>query len=193
MMADTLPINSKTAKVRHAEKDRKYSTCAFADRVAIEVIDTYKTAVTTHQGQFEAPKGQTVLAGFCQYDKANDSLICVSFGVGTKYRKYRDVSGAISPKNVCIGISEKKEKSESLHDMHAEVIAKKGLKKYLEKNLRWVKAMQKEDPGRITFQMYVSTAPCGNAVVHRYGHENSSVFSCQSKLSFWYFLAIAYE
>ena len=55
IMADSnLAISSKTAKVRHAEKDRKYSTCAFADRVASKVIDTYKTVLNTNQGQFEA-------------------------------------------------------------------------------------------------------------------------------------------
>ena len=103
IMADigSLSIDSKTTKVRHAEKDRKYSTCAFADRVASKVIETYKTVLTTNQSQIEAPKGQRVLAGFCQYDRAHDSLVCVSFGVGTKYRKYRDVSGAIAPKSVC--------------------------------------------------------------------------------------------
>merc|ERR1712061_361240 len=124
-----MEIPSKKARIRKAEKDRKFSTCQFADRVFHCVTKQLDQIVQKGHWPEEAlpyrniigndiesklERQQAVLAGFLVYDKKIDLLECVSLGMGTKF-----IDGHLTNQTG---------KSDVVHDMHAEVLAKKGFK-----------------------------------------------------------------
>jgi hypothetical protein len=95
-----MEVVAKKARVRNAEKDRKYSTCKFADRVFLcvkkKLHDVIKKGYWPEQAaplqeQTEVKDSmmkeskQTVLAAFMIYDSKVDVLTCVSLGMGTKF------------------------------------------------------------------------------------------------------------
>ena len=85
--------------LRNAEKDRKFSTCKFADRIFVSVknkIDDIikrghwpETAIPFNQSpkQYlsENESRQTVIAAFLIHNSKIDVLKCVSIGIGTKF------------------------------------------------------------------------------------------------------------
>ncbi|CAD7945349.1 unnamed protein product [Amoebophrya sp. A120] len=156
--------------LRHAEKERKFSTCSFADRVCNCVLSCYRTqredqelfpgllapaapwsssSEATSELLLQSSKAflkQTCIAGFVLFDSEANEMRCVSFGVGTKFRKYD------APKNQCVvhleqrmpggggGIAEgdaqeilskQSCKKTALYDLHAEVLAKRALMRWL--------------------------------------------------------------
>ena len=93
-------IEAKKIRLRNAEKDRKYSTCQFADRVfscATKKLDDIiakghwprEAAPSRAIGEtYEAKRNerhQTVVAAFIIYYSSSDTLECASLGVGTKF------------------------------------------------------------------------------------------------------------
>ena len=91
--------------LRHAEKNRKFSTCKFADRVFCCV--TSKLDNITHKGYWPSEavpsRGmknksiligsqtfrQAVVAAFVLYNSSTDQMECISIGVGTKFLDYK--------------------------------------------------------------------------------------------------------
>ena len=97
-----MDVTCKKARLRHAEKDRKYSTCKFADRVfhcvtkQIDDIITkgywpkeaapYRLKNTGDKGSTVNKQGhQTVAAAFIIHNSKHDILKCISIGIGTKF------------------------------------------------------------------------------------------------------------
>jgi len=95
-----MEVVGKKAPIRSAEKDRKFSTCKFADRVFLcatkklhdIITNGYwpKKAVplqeeTEGKNSMMTDNKQTVLAAFMVYDSKVDVLKCVSLGMGTKF------------------------------------------------------------------------------------------------------------
>ena len=95
-------VTSKKARVRKAEKDRKFSSCKFADRIFLCVVTkldevvkagywpqdavTYRlnaagsiVPTTTNTGN------QNVTAAILLHDSQTDQLQCLSIGIGTKF------------------------------------------------------------------------------------------------------------
>ncbi|CAE8581786.1 unnamed protein product, partial [Polarella glacialis] len=164
-------LKQPKASVRNAEKDRR-ATCPFADQVAHAAIAEYekrRPADWQHR--------QTCLAGILALRAASSDghdsegeLFIVSFGVGTKF---------LSPE-----VSKQPEFEEALRDMHAEVLARRGLVRFLHQDL--LRCLRKEScscvPGSqgellersasgagfrlradTTLHLYTSSVPCGNA------------------------------
>ena len=92
--------NSKRPRIRHAEKDRKFSSCKFADRVFHCVMEQLENIVEKYnwpteslpnrknienENQSKNERQQSVLAAFLIHDNENDLLKCVSLGMGTKF------------------------------------------------------------------------------------------------------------
>lgn len=140
-------------------------TCALADRIARVACDRYAALVAPSSSL--APT-RTVLAAFVALDRATDALDVIALGVGTK---------TIARGVVITG--------RELLDAHAEVLARRGLKKFffeaakrrrrgdelarVEKFIDFdisTNAMAMK-PG-VELHFYVSSAPCGNACVRRW-------------------------
>ena len=91
---------SKKACIRNAEKDRKFSTCKFADRIfhcVTKQLDhiiqkdywpkkasPYRKNIE-HEIEPKDEKQQTVLAAFLIHNAKTDILQCVSLALGTKF------------------------------------------------------------------------------------------------------------
>ncbi|CAD7963042.1 unnamed protein product [Amoebophrya sp. A25] len=127
---------NKKANVRHAEKTRKFSTCAFADRVCDCVVDAWrrdssllaerakaKQANTEAGEHHTGQQNQTVLAGFVAFDRTRNEMQCLSWATGTKFLTYAHEE---LREEVCLQRS-------FVVDMHAEVLAKKALVLSLQK------------------------------------------------------------
>ena len=106
-------------KVRSGEKSRK-SSCVFADLVATKAVAALRDHVPT---ELQCAYNQTVVAAFvvCDRRREGDAAVeVVSLGVGTKY-----VSDAI------ITANDGGSSCERVRDMHAEVLARRALVRYL--------------------------------------------------------------
>ena len=161
-----------TTPLRNAEKSRKHSTCAFADRVARLVLDTHDLIVTNVEALKDPPGQQAVVAGCCVWwppspphdanvPKKNSvfrgeeqgQLECVSVARGTKFVLIDLQQAVLSPHHT---------RPRLLRDMHAEVMAIKGFRHWLSSNLvRFCEA-------GATLHLYVSSAPCGDSIVRRF-------------------------
>ena len=97
-----MEVTSKKARVRKAEKDRKFSSCKFADRiflcVATKLDEIVKAgywpqdAVTYRLNAAESTVptttnagNQNVTAAVLLHDSQTDQLQCLSIGIGTKF------------------------------------------------------------------------------------------------------------
>ncbi|CAK0802926.1 unnamed protein product, partial [Prorocentrum cordatum] len=144
-------------------------SCRFADRVAELSIREYLARCGAHAA---GARGQVVLAAMLTHDPASDdSLSVVSLGVGTKFMP-RD---AVRADGRCRA---------RVRDSHAEVLARRGLLRYLYAELAaQASGAPRPSPlaaapeadleegalqGRlfrlregVTLHLYVSTAPCG--------------------------------
>ena len=112
----TTGMEPSQKRVRHAEKAR-VSSCAFADVIAKASIDVF----TEVNGGPLAAGQQTVLATIAALDASTGQLHVLSLGVGTKFLP-RDA--------VCSDVE-----GERIHDCHAEVLAGRGLKLYVWREL----------------------------------------------------------
>ena len=148
--------------MRLAEKKGRASTCAFADEAALATISAYRLHVPL---ELQEAYKQTVLAGILLLDTEAAALTVVALGVGTKVRQTDGSDGGAT----------------TLRDMHAEVLARRGLQRYLCIQLQ---RHQTGDGGGIfsatagdgrlglraglSFHIYSSSQPCGNACVKRW-------------------------
>ena len=95
-------VTSKKARVRKAEKDRKFSSCKFADRIFLcvatkldEIVKagywpqdavTYRHNVADSMVPTTTNVGnQNVTAAILLHDSQTDQLRCLSIGIGTKF------------------------------------------------------------------------------------------------------------
>ena len=150
-------------RVRLAERPRT-GTCELADRIARCAIDAY----TAQRARSSVPKDdvplRTVLAAFVLVDEHTREMTCLALGVGTKtFGRRVDTRGR------------------RLQDCHAEVLARRALKKFLfadvARALRGdvgVYLDKARTDGRVepregmVLHFYVSSAPCGNACVRKW-------------------------
>ena len=156
--------------MRSAEADR-VASCAFADRVAALSIEQYKSICPL---ELQNSYKQTVLAAILIEDRL-ENLQVVSLGVGTKTVTRQE----LQVDSVAVA-------KERLVDCHAEVLAHRGLKRFLleealkvidrgvESSIFYVartgieslKCLHIHDG--IRFHLYSSSQPCGNASVKKW-------------------------
>ena len=177
--------------VRHAEKPR-ISTCSFADRIAQLVIARYNELFST---EMRDQVKQSVLAGIVARVEYNGKVTMhvVALGLGTKYLR-RSLLEAMAESGGWEG--------QRVKDAHAEVIAKRNLQLYLLKELELhcsgeslnsYHLMEGENlmgileavPGQpsvlrlkpgISFHLYTSSAPCGNACIRKWAKSKKETF-----------------
>ena len=173
-----------SAGLRSAEKGR-VSTCELADRVAQEVLGALEgrdgRAAPLEGGAAALLQGgQAVLAGFVLSLPPDDpaapaELRAVALGAGTKFM----ADAAIL----------KDRRGETVRDCHAEVLARRGLKLFLLRELRNAATGAGSDvlalnpasglyrlrPG-VTLHMYSSSQPCGNCTLKRWAKGRKETF-----------------
>ena len=164
-MVDKSPSAApKGAGIRSAEKDR-VSTCTLADEIANSVICKYRLVT-------EKSDVQSVLAGIVA--TIHDSQIeVISFATGNRFDQV--VSSSLRGNN--------------LRDCHAEVLARRAFKHWLINE--WVKLQTKSGESfffvlsdnfklvlkdGIKIFLYVSSAPCGNACIRKWGQPKKEIF-----------------
>ena len=189
---------------------RRTSSCVFADNIAKASIAAYNAALASvpEPARSDAFGGgrQTVLAAVVARDERLDALRVVSLGAGTKFMSAVDIEADA-------------EAGARVRDSHAEVLARRGLKRFLYAQLAAEagrshrepspvatgrkRTREREDPASftapatepgsrsarddasqtwsvlerageryrvrpsVTFHLYTSSAPCGNATVKR--------------------------
>ena len=190
---------------------RRTSSCVFADNIAKASIAAYNAALASvpEPARSDAFGGgrQTVLAAVVARDERLDALRVVSLGAGTKFMSAVDIEADA-------------EAGARVRDSHAEVLARRGLKRFLYAQLAAEagrshrepspvatgrkRTRETEDPASftapatepgsrsarvdasqtwsvlerageryrvrpsVTFHLYTSSAPCGNATVKRW-------------------------
>ena len=207
------PDGTPNAGGRNAEHAaRRTSSCAFADNVAAAAMRAYD-AVLAHLADRDpsrsTERGQTVLAAVVARDArcVPPRLRVVSLGAGTKFMRAADIDAdALSGTKV--------------RDCHAEVLARRGMKRFLYAQIRSARRRSRdaEDVRRggetrkrheppvaveeeewlvlepvpddaasdapvswrvrpeISFHLYASSAPCGNATVKRWARGAKETF-----------------
>ena len=161
------------SNVRSAEKAR-VSTCAAADAIASTIIDQYNRLTKRESDSYS----QIVLAGIVAITNS-ETLQVLSLGIGNKFH----------PQGI---------KSESVpRDSHAEVLARRAFKRIILEE--YIAITQKNEASdlfevatnkniislrkNIQLVLYVSSAPCGNACIRRWGDSpKESTRSCSRPL-----------
>ncbi|XP_061173259.1 double-stranded RNA-specific adenosine deaminase-like [Saccostrea echinata] len=136
----------------------------WSDRVANEVIGKYEGVVSTVK---EDLSGRKVVAAVLLHDKNTKRLTVISIGTGNR---------CVTGNHLCVD-------GNVLNDSHAEVIAKRGFRRYLYSEIcqplsglltRAPSGKLKLSPN-LSIHLYISTAPCGDgAVFTRANPGNSS-------------------
>ena len=190
---------------------RRTSSCVFANNIAKASIAAYNAVLASvpEPARSDAFGGgrQTVLAAVVARDERLDALRVVSLGAGTKFMSTVDIEADA-------------EAGAKVRDSHAEVLARRGLKRFLYAQLAAEagrshrepspvatgrkRTREREEPGSftapatepgsrsarvdasqtwsvlerageryrvrpsVTFHLYTSSAPCGNATVKRW-------------------------
>ena len=207
------PDGTPNAGGRDAEHAaRRTSSCAFADNVAAAAMRAYD-AVLAHLAHLDpsrpTERGQTVLAAVVARDArcVPPRLRVVSLGAGTKFMRAADIDAdALSGTKV--------------RDCHAEVLARRGMKRFLYAQIRAARrrsrdaenvrrgeetrkrheppvAVEEEEwlvlepvpddaasdapeswrvRPEVSFHLYASSAPCGNATVKRWARGAKETF-----------------
>lgn len=180
-----------TASLRLAEKDRD-GTCPFADTVATLAVTAYRERCAA----FDAARTeQTVVAAFLVHDTrttatgadpvaassggaaaATSALSVVALGVGTKFMP-AEMDGAAG--RGCLW---------RVRDSHAEILARRSFLRYLYQQLQccytedgagsifWRAAGENRCRLRtgVSFHLYSSTVPCGNASLARWATQSGA-------------------
>eukprot|EP00941_MAST-03F_sp_MAST-3F-sp1_P005839 g5839.t1 len=174
---------------RFIEKNR-LSSCKFADRVASASIECFREHYRTQETQ-------TVVSTFLirrELDDGSVTLKVVALGVGTKFLSRETITEDVEGKLV--------------HDCHAEILARRALLRYLydqvelclrsENNIGPKRKKQKSSSDNkdkesifvrgdshcelrhgITFHMYTSSTPCGNATLKRWAKSRKVIFNAE--------------
>eukprot|EP01031_Cornospumella_fuschlensis_P029946 gene29947-36167_t len=158
---------------RSAEKDRPTSTCSLADQVAQTSIAAYHAICPQHLRQAYQ---QTVLATIIlQENQDGDGpLHVIALAVGTK----------VLPADLIHSSAAAKENRDLVvHDMHAEVLARRCLKQVLLEHIHYLlscpdgqSALLRYNEAAGLFEirptvrlhLYSSSQPCGNACIKRW-------------------------
>jgi len=165
---------TKKQRLRSIEKSRT-STCRFADLVAESVIQVYRQLDIPDLEAEEALRGQgsqTCVSAIVMLEQPDCLTVC-SIGIGTK----------IVPEDVAKSDSEGKR----VYDSHAEVLARRGFVRFLYAQSRaWRSRLPSifqtgvfplQLRNDITFHLYCSSAPCGNACVRRWAKGLSETYA----------------
>ncbi|KAJ1866226.1 hypothetical protein LPJ78_002049 [Coemansia sp. RSA 989] len=146
---------------------------SLADRIAQSVIKKYnelpKRGKPTVKGKGAQTKEEwTVLAGFVLENTQTSQLECVSLGTGLKCQHREQLSPY----------------GDSLHDSHAEVIARRALLVYLIDHFQDI--FTKQDaryvfPRHLQLHLYTSRCPCGDASIEPLDDKLSDSTSEQPK------------
>lgn len=202
------PDGTPNAGGRDAEHAaRRTSSCAFADNVAAAAMRAYD-AVLAHLAHLDpsrpTERGQTVLAAVVARDARCDPprLRVVSLGAGTKFLRAADIDADARS-------------GTKVRDCHAEVLARRGLKRFLYAQIRAARRREKRDAASsaradeeewlvlepvfhepvgletdptdrradgwrvsdvVSFHLYASSAPCGNATVKKWARGAKETF-----------------
>ena len=205
------PDGTPNAGGRDAEHAaRRTSSCAFADNVAAAAMRAYD-AVLAHLAHLDpsrpTERGQTVLAAVVARDARCDPprLRVVSLGAGTKFLRAADIDADARS-------------GTKVRDCHAEVLARRGLKRFFYEQIRAARRREKStsaafyanlanleeewlvlDPvfhepvvfesdrtdrradgwrvsDEVSFHLYASSAPCGNATVKKWARGAKETF-----------------
>ena len=145
------------------------STCDFADRVAALTLTEYRSRTGEHGKGWS---GQSVLASFVVQRAdggVEQSLAAVALGSGTKFMP------ALAAQTDLI--------RRCIRDSHAEVIARRSFLRYLQAQIEQCadggaesaeSIFQRSAAGKcelkagVTFHLYTSSAPCGNACISKW-------------------------
>lgn len=155
--------------IRSAEKDR-VSSCPLADNVAQACIDKYKEV----SGANSTESNQSVLAGIvATIDDSALHVLCIATGNKFTNRPKSD-----------------KDDADVIRDCHAEVLVRRAFKFWLLEEWKRLKSGDKQEELYFTlsrdsrlvrrlgvrFFLYVSSAPCGNACIRRWGQSQKEIF-----------------
>ena len=158
--------------IRYAEKNRT-STCAFADRIASVALAAIRRQASASGLEYKQTCASAVVAvSRPRADGAVAHFSCVALGVGTKFMRAESIIADAS--------------GECVRDSHAEILARRAFQSYLVHQL--VGCMRGEasifklpaSPGAkfriadgLTFHLYCSSQPCGNASIKRWAKSTS--------------------
>ncbi|RYH13814.1 hypothetical protein EON65_34770 [archaeon] len=168
------------APKRNAEKDRPTSTCQLADLIVQASLQAYHTVCPL---ELREAYQQTVLATIVlQETQGGDNrLQVVALAVGTK----------VLAADLIHSSDEAKENRDlALHDMHAEVLARRCFKRVLLEHMQYllrcphgasplldynaVPGLYEIKPS-IKLHLYSSSQPCGNACIKRWAKSKRAV------------------
>jgi len=173
----------KRPAVRHVEA-RRTSTCRFGDRVAQISVQHYKQHVPASFLESQ----QTCVATVVAHEHAEDRLIVLAMGVGTKF-----LTEATLRKETCDG----EMYGVRVRDLHAEVLARRAFRRYLTEVIRRCRDGSEDPSGFVTIEpapaqkgpstkfrlkdgitlhFYCSSSPCGNSVIKKFGTMKKEVF-----------------
>lgn len=193
-MTRGMSANSNQTIKRHGEKSRQ-SSCAFAESVAKVAIETFERLREKTERKYNlsaetttAPL-RTVMSAFIALDARTNAMTCLTLANGTK---------TISDEEFDREMEKKSHERGKLRDLHAEVLARRALKRYLALEMKALVSSEGceddedsfllerientaddgKDSGsdRILFRMkahksihlYVSSCPCGNATIRKW-------------------------
>ena len=184
-------MTTKTGQ-RCGEKSRA-SSCAFAESISNVAIETFSRLRenTAREYNLRAANGEeenhhlrTVMSAFIALDARTNRMTCLTVANGTKTISDEDFDREMEKKSYERG---------KLRDLHAEVLARRALKRYLALEMKalsnegyedtedsfLLERVKRDDDGggnRVLFQMkthksihlYVSSCPCGNATIRKW-------------------------
>ena len=163
--------NPMKSAIRSAESDR-ISSCLFADRLANLTIETFRQLCPT-----DLIYHQTCIASILVHSPLH-GLQVVSIGVGTKvlssHRLLKEKIRSLSDDD------QGGDGDRLIRDGHAEVLARRGLLRFLYHELLMdtsssIYFQRESTTGRlqckegVTWHLYSSSQPCGNASIKRWG------------------------
>ena len=137
------PLPDKKEDIRHAEKPRE-TTHPIADIISSAVLSEYRGRDI--EGSVAVSK-QTVLAGIVAVNYKECTARCLSLGVGTKFVQPEILQKTANKDNL-------------VRDCHAEILSKRGFKKWLIEGNRL-------SPDE-SLALYTSSAPCGDSTVKKW-------------------------
>jgi hypothetical protein len=164
--AEAEAVATKAAGIRFAEKDR-VSTCALADEIATSVIRQFRSVTEKKNND-----AQSVLAGIV-VTTYHSQIEVISIATGNRFDQVKSSSS----------------RRNNVRDCHAEVLARRAFKLWLINE--WIKIQTKSGESSIFILshhskivlkdgiklfLYVSSAPCGNACIRKWGQPKKEIF-----------------